>query len=133
MYKCFVECFFNSLCTGVVVVPSQSPAASPLQPQARVVVTELQAIDDTNEEVKELLDADMGTVEECIRAIELYGTAIDAFPHMMESQEMGALFQESGFSMLPTSQKPQPPAQEIARFVKVVNVMCTWSYIPFQK
>ena len=128
MYKCF-KSVFNSLCTGVV--PS---AASPSQPQARVVVTELQHIDETNEEVKELLDAEMGTVEECIRAIELYGTAINAFPHMMESQEMGALFQESGLSMLPTSQKPQPPAQEIARFVfKVINVTCTWLHILFQK
>ena len=91
------------------------------------MVTEREHIDETNEEVKELLDAEMGTVEECIRAIELYGTAYAAFPHMMEAQEKGELFQESDLPMLliPSIPQPlvegvQPPVEGVARFVRMV-------------
>ena len=52
-----------------------------------MVFTERPVIDESNEEVHELLEAEMGTVEQCIRAIELYGTAHNAIHHMMETEE----------------------------------------------
>ena len=55
-----------------------------------MVFTERPVIDESNEEVQELLEAEMGTVEQCIRAIELYGTAHIAINHMMEERvQMG--------------------------------------------
>ena len=93
------------------MIPSQSPRASSSspQPQARVVVTERQHIDETNQEVIELLDAEMGTVEECIRAIELFGSAEIAFDRMMQSQEKGGLFQERNIPVWSVSQIPHLP------------------------
>ena len=76
------------------MAPVQSPQTSPSShPQTRVVVTHRLAIDETNEEVQQLLDAEMGSTEECIRAIEIYGTAHVAMNHMMEMEEE-ALFQD---------------------------------------
>ena len=75
------------------MVPLLSTDVSSSQPQSRVVVTVQQTIDETNEEVKTLLNADMGTVEMCIRAIEMYGTADIAFRHMIEQEEAGTLMQ----------------------------------------
>ena len=43
----------------------------------------------------------MWTVEECIRAIELYGTADVAFNHMMELKEKGVQLEDSYFPILP--------------------------------
>ena len=72
------------------------------QPNTRVVVTHIQHIDETNEEVQALLDAEVGTVEECIRAIEMYGTAETAIHHMDEPEEgdRAVIFLESSVSML---------------------------------
>ena len=64
---------------------------NPSETHSRVIVTQQQHIDETNEEVQELLDAEMGSVEECIRAIELYGSAHVAAQHMMAEEETGAL------------------------------------------
>ena len=50
------------------------------------MVTYRPQIDETNEEVQKLLDARMGSSEECIRAIEMYGTAHIATNHMMETE-----------------------------------------------
>ena len=60
------------------------------------MVTYRPQIDETNEEVQKLLDAGMGSTEECIRAIEMYGTAHIATNNMMEmeiDEEDEALFQ----------------------------------------
>lgn len=92
-----------------------------------MVVTERQHIDETNLEVMELLDAEMGSVEECIRAIELFGSAQIAFDHMMQSQEKGGLFQESNIPVQPVSQMPQRPVdsqQANARFVNIESLRC---------
>ena len=83
------------------VSPHSVSSPSSSQPWSRVVVTCRQYIDETNEEVQELLDAGMGSVEECIQAIEVYGTANMAFNHMMELQEKGPLSEES---LLPVSE-----------------------------
>ena len=50
------------------------------------MVTYRPQIDETNEEVQKLLDAGMGSSEECIRAIEMHGTAYVAINHMMEME-----------------------------------------------
>ena len=73
------------------------------QPQSRVVFTERAVIDESNEEVQELLEAEMGTVEQCIRAIELYGTAHKAMHYMMEMEERENVLQTSDVQMLPFS------------------------------
>ena len=67
-----------------------------------MVVTHRQHIDETNEEVQALLDAEVGTVERCIRAIEMYGTAKIAIHHMDEPEEGEgeALFPERSLPML---------------------------------
>ena len=64
-----------------------------------MVVTHRKNIDETNEEVQALLDAGVGTVEECIRAIE---TAKIAIHHMDEPEEGEgeALFPERSLPML---------------------------------
>ena len=67
------------------------------------MVTHRQHIDETNEEVQALLDAGVGTVEECIRAIEMYETAKIAIHHMDEPEEEGegeALFPGRSLPML---------------------------------
>ena len=74
------------------LLASQSPGVGhsiSTQPQTGVVVTHRQHIDETNEEVQALLDAEVGTVEECIRAIEMYETANIAIHHMDEPEEEG--------------------------------------------
>ena len=52
-----------------------------------MIFTERPVIDESNEEVQELLEAEMGTVEQCIRAIELYGTAHKAIHCMVDTEE----------------------------------------------
>lgn len=59
-----------------------------------MIVIQQPDIDETNEEVQELLEAEMGTVEECIRAIEVHKTAKIAYDHMMELKEKEALLQD---------------------------------------
>ena len=73
------------------VAPSLSPHISPSS-ATRVVVTHRQPIDETNHDVKKLVEAGIGTTEECIRAIEEFGTAQIALDRMMEMEE--GFFQE---------------------------------------
>ena len=74
------------------VAPSLSPHISPSS-ATRVVVTHRQPIDETNQHVKQLVEAGIGSTEECIRAIEAFGTAQIALDHMMEMEE--GFFQEA--------------------------------------
>ena len=134
----YCDAYLKYLSFCAVIVPPQSPRASSSspEPQARVVVTVRQHIDETNQEVVELLEAEMGTVEECIRAIDLFGSAQIAFDHMMQSQEKEELFQESNIPMWPVlAQTPQPPIksqqanagfsqQQNAGFVDIENLRC---------
>ena len=62
--------------------------------KSKIVVTHRPQIDETNEEVQQLLEAGMGSIDECIRAIETYGTAHLATNHMMEMEEDEAFFQD---------------------------------------
>ena len=43
----------------------------------------------------------MGSVEECIRAIEVYGTADVALNRILELKEKGAIFQDSHLPIMP--------------------------------
>ena len=89
------------------VSPSAGVGLSPSsQPQSRVVFTERPVIDESNEEVQELLETKMGTVEQCIRAIELYGTAHIAINHMMEMEQR---VQPSDAGLLPF-----PPVHDVS-------------------
>ena len=74
--------------------------SSSSQSQSRVVFTERVVIDESNEEVQELLEAEMGTVEQCIRAIELYGTAHIAIHYMMDLEERENVLQTTDVQML---------------------------------
>ena len=78
------------------VAPSLSPHISPSS-ATRVVVTHRQPIDETNHDVKKLVEAGIGSTEECIRAIEAFGTAQIALDHMMEMEE--GFFQEAPVPM----------------------------------
>ena len=96
----FTTCIANFIfCADIT--PSEVLTVSPSQFKSRVVVTHHLHIDETNEEVQALLEAEMWTVEECIRAIELYGTADVAFNHMMELKEKGVQLEDSQFPLLP--------------------------------
>lgn len=75
--------------------------------ESRVVVAEQQVIDEANEEVQKLFHADMGTVEECIAAIEMYGTASKAFKHMLKKQ--------------PVSQDKSPHKGAVAGYVMILK------------
>ncbi|CAI8017205.1 E3 ubiquitin-protein ligase rnf213-alpha [Geodia barretti] len=97
--------------------PSRALPANPsssTQLRSRVIVTYHQNVDENNEEVQQLLEAEVGSVEECIRAIEVYGTADVAFNHIMELKEKGAIFQDSHLPIMPFVQEnasagaPQP-------------------------
>ena len=68
-----------------------------------------------------LLDAEVGTVEECIRAIEMYETANIAIHHMDEPEEEGegeALFPERSLPMLSEQHAALPDVdQSIIEYV----------------
>ena len=102
---------------GADADPSRALPANPsssTQLRSRVIVTYHQNVDENNEEVQQLLEAEVGSVEECIRAIEVYGTADVAFNHIMELKEKGAIFQDSHLPIMPFVQEnasagaPQP-------------------------
>ena len=80
----------------------------------RRVITHRQQVDESNDEVQQLLEANMGTVEECIRAIEHYGTANIAY-HKMQIETDDSLFHDSGVS---ESQALTVSKQQVARCVK---------------
>ena len=86
--------FFNAEMSSHISKATPSPSSQP-KLKSRVIVIHQPDIDETNEEVQELLEAEMGTVEECIRAIELHKTARIAYHHMMELKEKEALLPES--------------------------------------
>ena len=89
---------------GADADPSQALPASPsssTQLRSRVIVIYHQHVDENNEEVQQLLEAEVGSVEECIRAIEVYGTADVAFNHIMELKEKEAIFQDSHLPIMP--------------------------------
>ena len=99
---------------------SQSPGvglSSSSQPQSRVVFTERPVIDESNEEVQELLEAEMGTVEQCIRAIELYGTAHNAIHYMMETEERVQMGDVELLTFSPVHNVSSEFAQEMPGFV----------------
>ena len=72
-----------------------------------MVVAEQQVIDGANEEVQKLFHSDMGTAEECITAIEMYGTASEAFKHMLKKE--------------PVSRDKGPCKRAMAGYVTVLN------------
>ena len=87
------------------------------QPQSsdsKIVVTYRPQIDETNEEVQQLLEAEMGSIDECIAAIEMYGTAHLATNHMMMKEDE-TFFQDGSLQM--QSNGSEIPVQEITRFV----------------
>ena len=119
---------FYTLCILSVVhshfyagIPLQSPpvSSSTIKSQTRIVVTCQQLVDDTNPEVQLLLDAEMGTPEQCIRAIEIHGTAHEAMDYMME---IVAEEDEGFFPMLPVSQDLSLPSQHFIGCVNCISV-----------
>ena len=89
--------------------------------QSRIVVTRQQLVDENNPEVLLLLGAKMGTLEQCIRYIEMYGTANLAINIIEgESEEDKGLFQDS--TNAPVQQEFQVhvlPSQQVTRSVYV--------------
>ena len=70
----------------------------------------------------------MGSVKECIRAIEVYGTADVAFNHIMELNEKGAIFQDSHLPIMPLAGAPQPGMTGfVANYFPVFIIMYTLS------
>jgi hypothetical protein len=111
----------QSAVSGQSLHSVSSPSSS--QPQSRVVVTRRQHVDETNSDVQELLDAGMGTVEECIQAIEVYGTANMAFNHMMELQEKTTVSEDTPLPLFSVSEgltMPVLPHQPVTKTDKVV-------------
>ena len=89
------------------------------------MVTHRQQIDETNEEVQQLLDAEMGSPEDCIRAIEMYGTAHIAMNHMMEMEEE-ALFQDVAVS---TQVVEEQAMHRQIGYVSLLRVPCIFAYV----
>ena len=82
------------------------------------MVTHRPQIDETNEEVQQLLEAGMGSIDECIRAIEMYGTAHLATNHMMEIEmEEDEAFSPDGNLQI----QREIPIQPVTRFVTCYN------------
>ena len=79
------------------------------------MVTHREAIDETHPEVQLLLDAEMGTPEQCIRAIEMYGTAHNAMLKMEEEEEEeeDTLFHGVTSVLIPHISAPMPNQQVI--------------------
>ena len=92
----------------------------PQSSKSKIVVTHRPQIDETNEEVQQLLEAGMGSIDECIRAIEMYGTAHLATNHMMEMEmeEDEALFQDGNLQI-----QREIPIQPVTRFVTCYNIV----------
>ena len=65
------SCSFSDALFGPISPPVVTPShcVSNLS-KTRRVITHRQQVDESNDEVQQLLEANMGTVEECIRAIE---------------------------------------------------------------
>ena len=84
------------------------------------MVTHRPQIDETNEEVQQLLEAEMGSIDKCIRAIEMYGTAHLATNHMieMEMEEDEAFFQDGNLQI-----QREIPIQPVTRFVTCYNIV----------
>ena len=81
-----------------------------------------QPVDETNLQVQLLLDAEMGTPEQCVRAIEMHGTAHEAMDHMMEIQiEEDDGFFQGGVSIPtePVLEEPSLPSQHVTRSVYI--------------
>lgn len=108
-----------------------SPSSS--HSQSRVVVTHTQPVDETNDQVQLLLEAEMGTPEECIRAIEAHGTAQIAMDHMMEVEE-GALFEDVSVPMQYGVEECAVPIQttdigSVYSNMYLYNHVCSISYV----
>ena len=92
-----------------------------------MVITHRQPLDESNEEVQKLLEAEMGTPEECIRAVETYGTAEAAMNCMMEIDE-GGLFHDVEVPMQYGMEEPSIHIQKkVLRFVEktlALNLLC---------
>ena len=70
------------------ILPVQTQSGNPsVSSQLQYNIIQQPYIDETNEEVKDLLDSEMGAIEECIKAIEMYGTASAAVTAMMKIEE----------------------------------------------
>ena len=84
---------------------------------------------ESNDEVQKLLEADMGTLEECIRAIERYDTAQVALKHTMQI-ELGeeVILSDSNTTMHRASEKL---TANNSRFVNYVSSLLSIIYIPF--
>ena len=116
-----------------------SPSSS--QPQSRVVVTRRQHVDETNSDVQKLLDAGMGTVEECIQAIEVYGTANMAFDPMMKLQDEKTMSEDTPLPLFSVSEgltMPVFPHQPVMKFVYkllyCMNVLiCMYAFLRTDK
>ena len=85
------------------------------------MVTQRPPVDETNPEVTLLLDAEMGTTEQCIRAIEMYETAHLAMGHMMEmeAEDDGVLFSDG--TLIPMLQERAMPIH-LTRYVYIVSL-----------
>ena len=112
---------FLFLGTGLSAQPLRGNLSVPTQSQSKGVITHQQYVDETNEEVQKLLEAEMGTVEECIRAIELYGTAAAAAPHMEEEE---AQLLENNIAGFQEHLVPDPSASP--KLVEPFSHKCTW-------
>ena len=80
------------------------------------MVTHRAAVDETNPEVQQLLDAKMGSPERCIRAVKMYGTAHLAMNYMMKEEA-----EKNEFPLLESARSPtlpmlQGPIQQVRRY-----------------
>ena len=92
-----------------------------------MVVTHRQHIDETNEEVQALVDAGVGTVERCIRAIKMYETAETAIRHMDEPEEEGEEGEgealSPGRSLPMLSEQHEVPSDVNLSFIAYVSLL----------
>lgn len=103
---------------GILPVQTQSGNLS-VSSQLQYNIIQQPYIDETNEEVEDLLDSEMGTVEECIKAIEMYGTASAAVTAMIKNEEKERKEElQFGVGALPRSQEQSIPHQQA--FVRLV-------------
>ena len=96
-------------------------AHSPLSiSHKHVEVIYKQIIDEQHCEVQELLDKEHFSIDECIRAIERWGTAEEALPHLLPEEEDDAIF---GSTALTQAKQTQQQSQLITLVNSCIYVL----------
>ena len=110
-HVCFQYFMIVFFCLGADRAPIQCSGASPSsKTQSKFIVIHRRHIDENDKEVQELLDAGvLGSVEMCIKAIEVHGTASAAINHIMVLEEKKAELEENHDLTYPASQEHLTP------------------------